>query len=245
MGCGLDLARVRAAPDPHYGLPMVTCPRCARACVRWHPSRIGWRGQRRTRWAAAGLGAQVAVLLGSAAITTMASISMAAERFTPRVVAEDFMAVLRGDEDMLMSGPLVAAGALLGWGVLVGTWLSATLRHLGVPCAVLLWGALVQVLILASGIVQLAADRADPQVAQAAGTVIAAGGAVVDSSPMYWRSEEVLDLWPRVAAAAGLITLLTLAGLPLGMAARTSLDRRRSRRTAKARRRRRLGRARA
>jgi hypothetical protein len=29
MGCGLDLARVRAAPDPHYGLPLVTCPRCA------------------------------------------------------------------------------------------------------------------------------------------------------------------------------------------------------------------------
>jgi hypothetical protein len=245
MECGLDLARVRAAPDPHYGLPMVTCPRCARACVRWHPSRIGWRGARRVRRAAVGLAAQVVILLGSAAITTIASMSMAVERFTPRTVAQDFMAVLRGDEDLLMSGPLVAAGALLGWAVLVGLWLSATLRHLGAPRAILLWGAGVQVLILASGIVQLAADRADPQPAHAAGTVIAAGGAVVDSSPMHWRSEEALGLWPRVAAAAGLITLLTLAGLPVGMAARTSLDRRRSRRMAKARRRQRLGRARA
>ncbi len=226
MGCGLDLARVRAAPEPHYGLPLVTCPRCAGACVRRHPSRIGWRGARRLRRAAAGLAAQVAILLGSAAITTIASISMAVERFTPRTVAQDFMAVLRGDEDLLMSGPLVAAVALLGWAVLVGLWLSATLRHLGVPRAILLWGAVVQALILATGIVQLAFDRADTLVAHAPGTMI-------------------LELWPRIAASAGLITLLTPAGVPLGMAMRTSLDRRRARRMAKARRRQRLGRAHA
>ncbi|MDQ7013330.1 MAG: hypothetical protein Q9O74_05460 [Planctomycetota bacterium] len=34
MGCGKELARLRAPPDPHYGLPVVVCPGCGLACVR-------------------------------------------------------------------------------------------------------------------------------------------------------------------------------------------------------------------
>ncbi|MEM8757009.1 MAG: hypothetical protein AAGF47_04420 [Planctomycetota bacterium] len=33
-GCGLDVRTVAAPPDPHYGLPVVVCPRCGAASVR-------------------------------------------------------------------------------------------------------------------------------------------------------------------------------------------------------------------
>ncbi len=226
LGCGLDLARVRAAPDPHYGLPLVVCPRCGAACVRVHPSRIGWRGTRRVRRATAGLAAQSAIILASAAITTTAAIAMAVERFNPRAAVEEFIAVVQGEEDLMTTGALLVAGALLALGALVGLWLSATLRHMGAPRAILLWGAVVQAMVLATLIVQLATVRAG-------------------THPSHPAEVATLELWPRVAAAAGLITLLTLTGAPLGIAARAGLDRRRSRWIAKTLRRRRLGRTRA
>lgn len=45
--CLTELARVRALPDPHYGLPVVVCPGCGRAVVRTkHPDRVFWRHKR-------------------------------------------------------------------------------------------------------------------------------------------------------------------------------------------------------
>ena len=34
VGCGRELCRESAPPDPVYGLPIVVCPRCGLACVR-------------------------------------------------------------------------------------------------------------------------------------------------------------------------------------------------------------------
>jgi len=34
LSCGMDLARVRAAREPHYDLPLVVCPECSAAVVR-------------------------------------------------------------------------------------------------------------------------------------------------------------------------------------------------------------------
>jgi hypothetical protein len=49
--CGLDLARVRARREPHYGFMIVTCPGCLRVAVRRpHPLRRFWRGLRRLDW---------------------------------------------------------------------------------------------------------------------------------------------------------------------------------------------------
>jgi len=43
--CLTELARIRAVPDPHYGLAVVVCPECSLACVRTkHPDRAFWRG---------------------------------------------------------------------------------------------------------------------------------------------------------------------------------------------------------
>lgn len=47
--CLVELARIRAVPDPHYGLPVVVCPGCKTACVRTkHPDRVFWRSYHRT-----------------------------------------------------------------------------------------------------------------------------------------------------------------------------------------------------
>lgn len=49
ISCGTSLSRVRAQRDPHYGLPLVVCPTCTRACVRRrHPLQAGWRRFRAT-----------------------------------------------------------------------------------------------------------------------------------------------------------------------------------------------------
>lgn len=46
--CGLDLARVRAAVDPHYGLPLVCCPRCRHYQFRRkYPILRRWKQARR------------------------------------------------------------------------------------------------------------------------------------------------------------------------------------------------------
>ena len=42
LGCGTDISGVRAPPDPHYGLPIVTCPTCAMVCVRRHAGGRAW-----------------------------------------------------------------------------------------------------------------------------------------------------------------------------------------------------------
>ena len=46
--CLTELARIRAVPDPHYGLGVVVCPSCETACVRTrHPDIQFWRNFRR------------------------------------------------------------------------------------------------------------------------------------------------------------------------------------------------------
>ena len=48
--CCFELGSVRAAPDPHYGLGVVVCPRCTYAVVRTrHPDRVFWQSVRKTR----------------------------------------------------------------------------------------------------------------------------------------------------------------------------------------------------
>ena len=50
--CLTELARIRAVPDEHYGLPVVVCPGCKLACVRTrHPDQQFWRVYHRNRLA--------------------------------------------------------------------------------------------------------------------------------------------------------------------------------------------------
>ena len=65
--CLTELARIRAVPDPHYGLGVVVCPGCQLACVRArHPDREYWHRFQRTRSALIALFGRVllTVLLG-------------------------------------------------------------------------------------------------------------------------------------------------------------------------------------
>ena len=64
LGCGFDLARVRAGADPHYGLPLIICPQCTTATIRRkHPLQKGFRFCLRLDWTLFILVAQVLALL--------------------------------------------------------------------------------------------------------------------------------------------------------------------------------------
>lgn len=68
--CGLSLARVHAPPDPHYGLPVVVCPRCHAASVRRPFAGDATRRAAVRAWhTAARLFIRLVLLLAASAIT--------------------------------------------------------------------------------------------------------------------------------------------------------------------------------
>jgi hypothetical protein len=111
--CCLDLARVRARPEPRYRLPIVTCPRCGTVHVRReHP--IARRGRAAARIALASV--LVVVQLG-----LLAGL----------VAAATAVCVVFGDPPRLRAGQVAVAFAI-GLGLLpiaVGAWLTAGLPH--------------------------------------------------------------------------------------------------------------------
>lgn len=70
IACGHDLTRIHAPPDPHYQLPVVTCPACARSCVRRpYAGTARWREfGRRVGTARAGLVRLLAIVACSLAV---------------------------------------------------------------------------------------------------------------------------------------------------------------------------------
>lgn len=98
--CGLELARIRAAPDPIYALPIVVCPRCRLAVVRVKPRVVrAARRARRFTHAAAVIGAQAFLLA-----VFMLAIS------TPYLALEELTRVWR-----------------LPWSELASSWLAGSL----------------------------------------------------------------------------------------------------------------------
>ncbi len=136
LSCGFDLARVRARPDPHYALPLVSCPDCGTAAVRrMHPSLRAWRTVVRLKTSLAVLVFQLALLIG----------------FASAVVA---VCVLVGEEwvrgELAVSDRLELIVAILAFGVLpvlLGTWLTAGLSHVKRLRAWLAFAILALVLI--------------------------------------------------------------------------------------------------
>lgn len=118
LQCGLDLARIRVSRDPHYGLPLVVCPRCSTACVRRrHLIEQGWRTTRRLIRSLLALGGQLlaVVIIGSA----MSSAALGLDR-----------AMMRHDLNWLLEEERVLLiFALLVIPIINGAWLSATTRH--------------------------------------------------------------------------------------------------------------------
>jgi hypothetical protein len=155
----MELARVRAAMEPHYRLWLVTCPSCGASAARGGAGRGGGKGDlvrayrrlRRTRKAVAALFWQLAaavVLLGMVASGCIGIVNeMAGIGATPMAVAA---ALVSGDESRVRDWAL--NDGLFGfvfWScfcVVAGMWLTAGLAHLS-RVVWLVWAAALLVLV--------------------------------------------------------------------------------------------------
>src|SRR5262245_7451405 len=78
LDCGLDLARIRIRQDPHYGLPIVHCPRCEAVSVRRvHPLAVAWKTIRRVDWSLTVLLVQIIFALAFTTATLISTYSLA------------------------------------------------------------------------------------------------------------------------------------------------------------------------
>jgi hypothetical protein len=215
MSCGLDLARLHPRPDPHYGLPIVVCPRCATAVVRRaHPLVVRWREARRLRGAmrAMGLRAAVGAALMAASVGMVFLVEAGAKDLgvsafeLPRLI---FLG--RDGAHRLPEEAPVMGGVLLGLWVLlqigVGVLLSAGLRHWGRAIA---WGVWAGLLVLMLSLVP------------ASYPVRAAMGLALDDPIVY--DGPAWGLWAeRVTIGLGAL-LVSPAGIPVGAGLRLARE---------------------
>jgi len=126
-----ELARVRAAPDPHYGLAVVVCPSCEHACVRTrHPDIQFWRNFRRLLQSLRSLVITVLLSIGLGAL--MLGLVMWAREFDPGAMGSIDPAERFGAWATLVLIPLLACGS----GCVIR--LLYAHRRAMVPCAILL-----------------------------------------------------------------------------------------------------------
>lgn len=204
-GCGTDLARERAGPEPHYGLWIVECPGCGGVAVRRrHRQLANRRRARRWRTAIWSLAGRV-LLLTLATVAVLIASSILAETLQ-RVGLRwgDGFDILTGrtpwpGEDWEYTGAsfvaigwvlaCVTAGAVLGAGLAHWRWWAA-------------WGAWAGLLLMLVWIVP-AWQHAH-----------AAFSTFMDPTGAYGTPRNVL--WSRLAASALSAALLAGAGLPIG-----------------------------
>jgi len=136
--CGAPLERVRAAPDPHYGLPIVTCPACGTSAVRTaHAQHRFRRRVARTGWSIGLLVLQA--MLAIAAIASTSGICIfAVDRLT------------------LDSGTLTM---LSMFAVLMGLWMTVGLAHWPRFTAWPVFGVIVAVIVGVGPLVERPLDR--------------------------------------------------------------------------------------
>ncbi len=126
-----ELARVRAAPDPHYGLPVVVCPSCSKASVRTrHPDIQFWRNFRRLHRSLRSLVFTVLLSIGLGAL--MLGLVMWARGMNPDAIGSIDPAERVGAWASLVLIPMLACAS----GCVVR--LLYAHRHAMVPFAVLL-----------------------------------------------------------------------------------------------------------
>lgn len=131
--CGYDLSRLRAPPDPHYGLPVVVCPGCALGVVRRRDAMVsGWRQANKAAVAVAGVAVQALVfgLVCLLAMMLVSNIGFSARRDyggNPLAVLTIGSRLLRSDE----VGPdlLILTVLLVLLGLFAGVWTRSSLAH--------------------------------------------------------------------------------------------------------------------
>lgn len=122
-GCGHDLARVRALPEPRYGFRLVTCPHCRTHAVRNTKdlTRTRRRSVRAVRAAAIVLTGCIASLIFSLATAGLAfsSVRTSAPRSPSGMFLNYFAALVTGDRAAEPTTDTWAYAALL-FGIFFG-----------------------------------------------------------------------------------------------------------------------------
>ena len=135
LGCGADLARIHVIRDPHYRLPIVTCPDCGEACVRRvDPILQRWRAFQRLAAAVCALLVQVLIVLLLA--TATAGVIDAVPDLLPVVISGDLF-------DLLYGQSLAALVIGVTLPVLTGVWMTIGLGHWRPWLARAVWGLLI------------------------------------------------------------------------------------------------------
>lgn len=140
--CGLGLGRIRPQRDPHYGLPLVTCPVCGWACVRRKsPASVAWHTFLRRS-------------LVSFLIVTKFSISLLLLLFMTATIGS----IYTGEFSFSHAGRfrgywLILSILLILQPVTVGTWLTSAFNHLPRWKVFASWGGLVALILVIVSIV--------------------------------------------------------------------------------------------
>ena len=135
LGCGADLARIRVIRDPHYRLPIVTCPDCGEACVRRvDPILQRWRAFQPIALALCALFVQLLIVLSLAPATVLV-IDAVPDLLPVRISGNVF--------DLLydQSFAVMVIGVTLP--VLTGVWMTTGLGHWRPWLARAVWGLLI------------------------------------------------------------------------------------------------------
>ena len=135
LGCGADLARIHVIRDPHYRLPIVTCPGCGEACVRRvDPILQRWRAFQSLAAALCALLVQVLIMLLLAPVTALV-VDAVPDIFPVQVSGNVF--------DLLYDQSFAALVVGLTLPVLTGVWMATGLGHWRPWLARAVWGLLI------------------------------------------------------------------------------------------------------
>lgn len=202
-GCGLDLAPQRAAPEPHYGLPVVVCRACGTASVRHRRAETARRARRRLRHALGLLTIQLAAVFLIGLLMGVWCVGIGKSGITLLDAGRDLMDRLRGTGAAWPS-PAAGYAAFAVFSAVAGLWLTVAFEHLGVVGAIARWALLLQAAVLVLPLVLPVSDT------QANDTVLKI------------LRDRVVEGWLERASAAAQCALLAFAGVPLGLRLRST-----------------------
>ncbi len=195
LGCGADLARIHVIRDPHYRLPIVTCPGCRHACVRRvDPILQRWRAFQPAAAALCALFAQLLIVLFLAAATAL--VVHVVPGLLPVPISGNVFDLL--DNQSIST---IVVGVTLP--VLTGIWMTAGLGHWRTWLARAVWGLLIAGL-LSWDVLRLASETIGNEL----GIVSGVGAEAHLKLAFYDWLLRVLVLF--------VFLMMTFAGSPLG-----------------------------
>jgi hypothetical protein len=198
LECGWDLARTRPRREPHYGLMLVSCPRCQAASVRRvHPVWARWRQLVRVDSALRVLVTQVGFIVLFTFITTMTCIG----------------ALMLMAEVRRVGAAPHGAIAFLIWALgilpmLIGTWLTAAFSHLPAWKAWLGWLACVGLMLAVAAMFGPLPAEIDHRPRPS--------GALGDAAVVPWMLQGLRQITAPAMGVATIIALISLMGVVPG-----------------------------